>query len=80
MAPTLLNRDMVMIDMGKTELKADRIYAIAIGDVVSIKRLQRLGPDRIRVIADNPAYYTHEVHPSELQIIGQMIWFSRTVV
>ena len=80
MAPTLLNKDTVLIDMGRTELRGDRIYAIAIGDVVSIKRLQRLGPNCIRVIADNPAYYTHEIHQSELHIIGQMIWFSRIVV
>jgi phage repressor protein C with HTH and peptisase S24 domain len=80
MAPTLLNKDTVLIDLGRIELRDGRIYAIAVGDVVNIKRLQRLTGDRIRIISDNPTYYTYEARPDEMRIIGQMIWSARTWV
>lgn len=80
MAPTLLPGDTILVDLGRTQLRGGHIYAIAIGEVVQIKRLQWLAPDKIRVIADNPAYYTHDIHPSEIRIIGQAIWYGRTLI
>ena len=78
MAPTPLNGDTVLIDLGRTELREGRIYAIAVGDVVQVKRLQLVTGPRIRVIADNPQYHTYESAPNEVKIIGQMIWSART--
>jgi phage repressor protein C with HTH and peptisase S24 domain len=80
MTPTLLDKDTVLIDLSRTSLREGRIYAIAVGDVVQIKRLQLLHAGHIKVISDNDAYHTYEVRPDELRIIGQMIWYARALV
>jgi len=80
MAPTLLDKDTVLIDLNRTDLREGRIYAIAVGDVVQIKRLQLLAGGRIKVISDNPAYHTYEVRADEIRIIGRMVWFARSQV
>jgi len=80
MAPTLFDGDTVLIDLNRADLREGRIYAIAVGDVVQIKRLQRLAGDRIRVISDNSAYHSYEVSAHDIRIIGQMVWFGRTAV
>jgi len=80
MATTLLDKDTVLIDLDRTTLREGRIYAIAVGDVVQIKRLQLMAGTRIKVISDNPAYHTYDVQADEIRIIGQAIWFGRTLI
>jgi phage repressor protein C with HTH and peptisase S24 domain len=80
MAPTLLHKDTVLIDLNRTALREGRIYSIAVGDVLQIKRLQLMAGERIKVISDNPSYHTYDVRADEIRIIGQMIWFCRTVI
>jgi hypothetical protein len=80
MSPTLMDKDTVLVDCGRKELREGRIYAIAVGDMVQIKRLQLLAGGKIKVISDNPAYHTYDVRISEIRIIGQMIWYARTVI
>jgi phage repressor protein C with HTH and peptisase S24 domain len=80
MAPTLLHRDTVLVDLNRTALREGRIYAIAVGDALQIKRLQLMAGERIRIISDNPSYHTYDVHADEIRIIGQMIWFCRALV
>ena len=78
MSPTLQNGDTVLIDRGRTEPRDGRIYAIAVADVVQIKRLQLIAGPKLRVISDNPGYHTYEARPDEIRILGQMIWSART--
>ncbi len=80
MAPTVEHGDTLLIDQGRTELRDGRIYAIAVGGVVQVKRLQLVAGGRIRVISDNPAYHSYEVGTDEIRIIGRMIWFARSLV
>jgi phage repressor protein C with HTH and peptisase S24 domain len=80
MAPTLLHKDTVLIDLNRTVLRAGRIYAIAVGDVLQIKRLQLITGERVKIISDNPSYHTYDVRADEIRIIGQMIWFCRTLI
>ncbi len=78
MSPTLWNGDTVLIDLGRTELRGGQIYAIAVADVVQIKRLQLMAGPKVRIISDNPAYHTYEAAPDDIRILGQMIWSGRT--
>lgn len=80
MAPTLLHKDTVLVDLNRTALREGRIYAIAVGEVLQIKRLQLMAGERIKIISDNPSYHTYDVQADEIRIIGQMIWFCRTLV
>jgi phage repressor protein C with HTH and peptisase S24 domain len=80
MLPTLHDKDTVLIDLTRRAIRTGRIYAIGVDDVVQIKRLEIL-PGRIRVVSDNQALFKpFEVSPDEIRVLGQMIWFARTVV
>ena len=79
MRPTLESGDMVLVDQGRQDLISDGIYAFGEGDVINIKRLQRVHPN-IRIVSDNPdrdLYPSREVDPSDIRIIGRVIWFAR---
>lgn len=80
MEPTILNGDMVMIDTGKKRIYDGCIYAIGIGETISIKRLYPLPDGRIRVTSDNEQYLPEDVLPQDLRIIGQVIWFARELI
>ena len=79
MRPTLESGDMVLVDQGRQDLISDGIYAFGEGDVINIKRLQRVYPN-VRIVSDNPdreCYPSREVEPSTIRIIGRVIWFAR---
>ena len=79
MRPTLESGDMVLVDQGRQDLISDGIYAFGEGDVINIKRLQRVYPN-VRIVSDNPdkdCYPSREVDPSTIRIIGRVIWFAR---
>ena len=79
MMPTLEPGDMVLVDQGRQELISDGIYAFGEGDVINIKRLQRVYP-LVRIVSDNPdtvRYPSREVDPTTIRIIGRVIWFAR---
>ena len=79
MRPTLESGDMVLVDQGRQDLISDGIYAFGEGDVINIKRLQRVYPN-VRIVSDNPVrecYPSREVDPSTIRIIGRVIWFGR---
>jgi phage repressor protein C with HTH and peptisase S24 domain len=76
MEPTLLDGDMVLVDMGRKELLSDGIYAIGDDDVAMVKRLQR-SSNHIIVISDNPIYKEYGMGLQELRIHGRVIWFAR---
>jgi phage repressor protein C with HTH and peptisase S24 domain len=80
MLPILEDGDTILIDRGRTELIGDGIYAIAVGDVLQCKQLQQLTVDRILVKSVNPLYHSYEVRPDEIRIIGEAIWFGRTLI
>ena len=79
MRPTLESGDMVLVDQGRQDLISDGIYAFGEGDVINIKRLQRVYPN-VRIVSDNPdreLYPSREIEPSSIRIIGRVIWFAR---
>ena len=79
MMPTLEPGDMVLVDQGRQDLISDGIYAFGEGDVINIKRLQRIHP-LVRIVSDNPdtiRYPSREVDPATIRIIGRVIWFAR---
>ena len=79
MMPTLEPGDMVLVDQGRQDLISDGIYAFGEGDVINIKRLQRIHP-LVRIVSDNPdtiRYPSREVDPTTIRIIGRVVWFAR---
>jgi phage repressor protein C with HTH and peptisase S24 domain len=81
MSPTIQERDTVMIDTSRKDIKEGTVYAIRFGNTIMIKRLAFRPNDKILVISDNKKdYEPYEVATSDLYIIGQVIFFSRVLV
>jgi phage repressor protein C with HTH and peptisase S24 domain len=81
MEPTLYSGDIVLVDHNRNYIDPQGgIYAIAIDDIIMIKRLQMIYPAmKIRIISDNPRYETFELEPDRVVINGKVIWFGREI-
>jgi len=80
MSPVLEDGDTVLIDEGKTEIIAGKIYAVAIDDEILVKRLDKR-PGLIVLRSENPRYEAIEINPTDenmnFKIIGKIIWWCR---
>lgn len=81
MEPTLLRRDIIMIDVSWKEVSLPGLYGIVINNNFTIKRIQPSPNMCIHVMADNQAYQSFffkisEI-PSDIKVIGRVIWFGR---
>lgn len=52
------------------------IDAVALDDVIMIKRVQLVG-DYAKIISDNKMYEPFEVRADRIKINGKVIWFAR---
>ncbi|MCW2395863.1 MULTISPECIES: helix-turn-helix transcriptional regulator [unclassified Sphingobium] len=78
MFPTILNKDLLVIDTGQRDLRLlDKIYAISLFGAGGLKRLRPLGHNRVLVISDNPNRENQEVDASDVFILGRLIWSGR---
>jgi len=79
MYPTLISGDLVLINHGQNHLDPQGgLYAIALGDVILIKRLQILYPSgKVRITSDNEKYDSFDLLQEEVKINGRVIWFGR---
>jgi transcriptional regulator with XRE-family HTH domain len=79
MQPTLWDNDKVVIHMGLTRIRNERLFALAYAGEARVKRLYQLADGRLRVVSDNPdkAKYPDEfIEGDDLNnvlIIGQVI-------
>lgn len=81
MEPTLLDGDVVMVDMSKTHLGYDGLFVLRVNDILHVKRIglsARRG--RVRIISDNKALYEPtEAEISEVDVVGKVLWYGRKV-
>jgi len=78
MDPEIRNGATVMVDLGRKRIKSNCIFAIGLGDSISIKTLEMLPGGRVRVISKNRTEYPpYEAEVKDLRIIGQVIWGDR---
>lgn len=79
MEPTLISGDLVLIDQSQNHLDPQGgIYAIAVEDVIMIKRLQAEYPsNKVQIISDNFKYRAVETDMNQVKINGRVIWFGR---
>ena len=79
MQPTLLDGDMVLIDRSERQVREqDRIWAIAYGEIGSIKRV-RISGGGVKVLSDNPSVREEVLAPDEVTIIGRVVWIGRKI-
>lgn len=81
MQPEIMNKDVVLIDQSKTNIRAGQIFAVGFEDAIYLKRIDTL-PGKIILKSTNPAYPPVEIQVGEqdgnaFRIIGQVIWCGR---
>ena len=78
MMPTLLDGDIVLIDKTQSTFREqDVLWAVLMGDAAMIKRLRMRPSGRIALLSDNPMVPPDEVAPSEIRIVGRVIFIGR---
>lgn len=83
MEPTIEGGDSLLVDLSKTEIHDGRIYCIRYEGQLYAKRLQKLPPNKIKVISDNFSQYdafyidfSNELD-FDFKIIGEVRWWGR---
>ena len=75
MEPKIKEGDLILVSMSQDVIYDGSIYILRVGDVVYVKRVQRL-PTQINLISDNKAYATIAISGEELkkiEVIGQVV-------
>lgn len=82
MYPTIKENDSVLFDLTINEYDTEGIYLIQQGTKLSIKRLQKIIPEKIHIISDNKSLYSSieiDLAKSSLdnfKIVGKYLWSS----
>lgn len=83
MFPTIIGGDSLLVDTSKTEIYDGKIYCVRIDGQLYAKRLQKLPPNKIKVVSDNSekydAFYIDFTKDIEFDfcIIGEVKWWGR---
>ena len=73
MEPALRDGDEILVDRTPRPLRAG-IHVVRIDDVLLVKRIERVGAERLRLISDNPAYAPVERALGDVEFIGRVVW------
>jgi len=73
MDPTLRDGDEILVDCTPRTLRAG-IHVVRVDDVLLVKRIERVGSERLRLISDNPAYAPAECALDGVEVIGRVVW------
>jgi phage repressor protein C with HTH and peptisase S24 domain/DNA-binding phage protein len=74
MAPTLVDSDLILVDLGEPRFKQDGVYVLRRDTELVVKRLQRRPDGKLIIRSDNPAYESTILSRETLGIIGRVIW------
>ena len=82
MSPTLEDGDLVMVDTGRRTPSPPGIFILDDGVGLVAKRVDAIpntAPPYLRLSSDNPAYANYQRRIDEVQIIGRVVWFARSI-
>lgn len=82
MEPTLKSGDIVLIDTSHRSPTPPGVFVLHDGMGLVAKRLEHIpnsDPPLVRIISDNPAYSAYERTAEEVNIIGRIRWFGRSI-
>ena len=82
MEPTIIGGDSLLVDTSKKEVYDGKIYCVRIDGQLYAKRLQKIPPNKIRVISDNrdkyePLSIDLKNLDFDFEIIGEIKWWGR---
>ncbi|MBP0492205.1 S24 family peptidase [Pararoseomonas indoligenes] len=73
MVPELMPEERVMVDISQTFMGPEGIYLLVFDDSLLVKRLQRVGNGKLRLVSKNPDFEPLIVPASEVRIVGRII-------
>lgn len=80
MNPTIADQDLLLIDCSQQNLSlADKIWAVAFGEVGMIKRLRPKPDGSIEILSDNPNVPNDQAVDGELHILGRVVAIVRKI-
>ena len=82
MMPTIDGGDSLLVDHGRKEIYDGKIYCVRIDGQLYAKRLQKIPPNKVVVVSDNPKYRSFEIDLTEnrdfdFEVIGEIRWWGR---
>lgn len=82
MLPEIKDGDALMVDKSKKDIIDGQIYIIRSDGQLLCKRLQKLPPQQIKVVSDNPKYDPYYIDFSKVidfdfEVVGRVLWYSR---
>lgn len=82
MLPTIEGGDSLLVDYSRTDIYDGKIYCVRIEGQLYAKRLQKIPPNKVVVVSDNPKYRSFEIDLSkqldfDFLVIGEIRWWGR---
>lgn len=80
MEPTLIDDDIVLLDMSKRNLSFDGLFVLSFDDTLHVKRVGRSAKrGYVTIISDHPKYLPIERAVEETDVVGRVLWYGRKV-
>ncbi|WP_122588194.1 S24 family peptidase [Pseudomonas viridiflava] len=74
MAPTIKDRDPLLVDITIREFTGDGIYLFSHDDMLYVKRLQKKGKDRFKMISDNKHHDPEDIRVEDTHILARVLY------
>ncbi|MBF0284627.1 MAG: helix-turn-helix transcriptional regulator [Magnetococcales bacterium] len=82
MSPTIMDGDILLVDLRKKEVREDGVYVLRHDDALHPRRLQRDPRGLLHIRSDNPVYAPITLTQEEilrLSVLGKVVWEGRRV-
>lgn len=82
MLPTIEGGDSLLVDHARKEIYDGKIYCVRIDGQLYAKRLQKIPPNTVVIVSDNPKYRSFEIDLKrcpdyDFEVIGEIRWWGR---
>ncbi|WP_308582563.1 XRE family transcriptional regulator [uncultured Pseudomonas sp.] len=74
MAPTIKDRDPLLVDITIREFTGDGIYLFSHDDMLYVKRLQKKGKDHFKMISDNKHHDPEDIRVDDTHILARVLY------
>ncbi|WP_122510211.1 S24 family peptidase [Pseudomonas viridiflava] len=74
MAPTIKDRDPLLVDVTIREFTGDGIYLFSHDEMLYVKRLQKKGKDRFKMISDNKHHDPEDIRVDDTHILARVLY------
>ncbi|MEQ4313761.1 S24 family peptidase [Pseudomonas syringae pv. tagetis] len=74
MAPTIKDRDPLLVDVTVREFTGDGIYLFSYDEMLYVKRLQKKGKDRFKMISDNKHHDPEDIWVDDTHILARVLY------